>query len=177
MTPCICGYQSPAPPASPPLPQRDFHPRCPRHRQWPRWGRRSSLKVKNVQNKKFLFCRVITKIRGSLVNPSNQYKTWIWHYIRCKYVGICINKLQILCMHTCITPLQNMHIDFLVVDSDMRRYLSFISQTTPYASILAAMNFELNISHMFQPCLSSSRSRCRTFSHHVVSSWTTPCSS
>jgi hypothetical protein len=34
-----------------------------------------SLKRKNTQNRVFLFCRVITKIRGSIENPINGYKT------------------------------------------------------------------------------------------------------
>jgi hypothetical protein len=37
----------------------------------------TSLEVKHTQNRDFLFCKVITKIRGPLENPSKQYITWI----------------------------------------------------------------------------------------------------
>ena len=62
------------------------------------------LKHQKHEKQGFLPCGVKSQIKGNHWRiPINKYKTWIYQYIWCKYVGNHDNKVQSSCMHfTCI---------------------------------------------------------------------------
>jgi hypothetical protein len=89
------------------------------------------LKHKNTQNGVFLFCRVITKIRGSMENSHKSLQIMIITTNNIIICRICINKLQSSCMYVaCINSLQILFgfywISNLVSTFGMGRHLHWI---------------------------------------------------